>query len=116
MTLSNIDAANSSLVCVEVGESVADAIESIETARPELTLDPHSDLLNLLDARVSDFLETRFARIQIPSPVEQPLEAVAIVFASPEVRERMNSLGLEDLSLPRPAQLQNGNSTESLKR
>jgi hypothetical protein len=84
-------------VCLVKGESVRDALEKIQAARAELIVDGRSPVVNVLDTRVSDFLETRIRRLQMPSPNYGPDDAISALLAAPEVKARMEFLTLEEV-------------------
>lgn len=84
------------LVCLEGAKTIKEAIEEIQVTRPELSLDRISPILNLIDSRISDLLETQIIRIEIPHPATELDLAVESIFSSPEMRERAVALGLDD--------------------
>jgi hypothetical protein len=84
------------LVCLEDAKTVKDAMEAIRMTRPELLFDWRSNIVNLIDSRVSDFLETKIGRIEIPHPATELDDAIEAVFAAPEMRVRADFLGIDD--------------------
>ena len=89
-------------VCIVKGESVRVSIENIQATSSHLKIDGQSDLVNVLDDRTSDFLETKIARLELPSArwaVDGALEAI---LTSPEMQSRKSSLALHDAGIMRP--------------
>ena len=81
-------------VCVTDGRRVSDVLEDMHEAIPSLNLDRDASIVNLIDQRVTDFLETRISNIHIPDPRLNPAEAVNTLLAAPEVVQSMQRLNL----------------------
>lgn len=116
IAFSNYEGSSLDLYCVEKGESVAGQIEAIEALHPDLSLDTDAPVVNLLDRKISDFLETRIVTIEILNPTTQPLDALAAVFATAEMQAKMRAFDMEDESPTRPAQLRRSDNKENVLR
>lgn len=88
-------------VCVVKGETVRESLEKIEAARAILMVDGHSSVINVLDTRVSNFLETTIAKVRLPNPLSTPNAAITALLDSPEVKKQKDYLTLEDVGAPR---------------
>jgi hypothetical protein len=92
-------------VCSFGAKTVAEVIERIRAARPELSFDWNSSAINLVDSRISDLLGTRVEHLDIPHPTTDPLGSVLLVLSTPELKAHAAALGLVDRTqYPNPAQ------------
>lgn len=101
LSLTNDKVAGPQAICIVEHESVREALAKMQAINPHFFLDGQSPVVNLLDDRTSDFLETRIARVVIPSPFYAMNDAFNALFDVPEVKSRMIELGLKDGSIAR---------------
>jgi hypothetical protein len=81
-------------VCVTDGRRVSDVLEDMHDVIPSLKQDPDASTVNLIDQRITAFLETRISKIPIPDPRLNTAEAVNTLLAAPEIVESMQRFNL----------------------
>jgi hypothetical protein len=96
LSITNQGPAGSPAVCVVLGESVRDTLAKMQAFDPSLLLDGAAPVVNMLDARTSDFLETKIAKVVLPSPLYALSDALITLFDAPEVQRRRIELSLEE--------------------
>ena len=92
--MSNLDVEPIPMICMPSDETVRGVLERILASVPSLRYDAPGGVVNLLDSRVTDLLETRLVAIEIPHPKADFGEALELVFQAPEMRKRCESLGV----------------------